>query len=207
MSYNEQALAHHGIKGQKWGVRRFQKADGSLTPAGKSRYASDLDRAAKNVKTAKKEYNRAFDKAYNRAIQGYSPLKKQREANDQRWDEAASKRDALLDAKEGYKKTVQKNVDAYEKKFESASKASDAADAQWNDVKSQYKALGKTKVTRMLRAGFGKSDAVKKYRSDYDKASEASDAADAQWREAAELYKTTGRNRVERILNNIKYGS
>jgi len=31
-------LAHHGIKGQKWGVRRFQNEDGSLTPAGKERY-------------------------------------------------------------------------------------------------------------------------------------------------------------------------
>ena len=31
-------LTHHGIKGQKWGVRRFQNKDGSLTPAGKRRY-------------------------------------------------------------------------------------------------------------------------------------------------------------------------
>lgn len=31
-------LAHHGIKGQKWGVRRFQNADGSYTSSGKSRY-------------------------------------------------------------------------------------------------------------------------------------------------------------------------
>ena len=30
-------LYHHGIKGQKWGVRRFQNKDGSLTPAGKKR--------------------------------------------------------------------------------------------------------------------------------------------------------------------------
>ena len=31
-------LRHHGIKGQKWGVRRFQNKDGSLTPNGKKRY-------------------------------------------------------------------------------------------------------------------------------------------------------------------------
>ena len=31
-------LAHHGIKGQKWGIRRFQNADGTRTEAGKKRY-------------------------------------------------------------------------------------------------------------------------------------------------------------------------
>lgn len=30
-------LCHHGVKGQKWGVRRYQNADGSLTLAGKKR--------------------------------------------------------------------------------------------------------------------------------------------------------------------------
>lgn len=32
-------LYHHGIKGQKWGVRRYQNEDGSYTPAGKKRYS------------------------------------------------------------------------------------------------------------------------------------------------------------------------
>lgn len=34
-------LQHYGIKGMKWGVRRFQNADGSLTAAGKKRYGSE----------------------------------------------------------------------------------------------------------------------------------------------------------------------
>ncbi len=31
-------LYHHGVIGQKWGIRRFQNADGSLTPEGRSHY-------------------------------------------------------------------------------------------------------------------------------------------------------------------------
>ena len=31
-------LAHHGIKGMKWGVRRYQNEDGTLTAAGKKRH-------------------------------------------------------------------------------------------------------------------------------------------------------------------------
>ena len=34
-------LYHHGIKGQRWGVRRYQNEDGSLTAAGNKRYAMD----------------------------------------------------------------------------------------------------------------------------------------------------------------------
>ena len=39
ISQNE--LYHHGIKGMKWGVRRFQNEDGSLTTAGKKRYGDE----------------------------------------------------------------------------------------------------------------------------------------------------------------------
>ena len=35
-------LAHHGIRGMKWGVRRFQNKDGSLTAAGKKRYGKKV---------------------------------------------------------------------------------------------------------------------------------------------------------------------
>lgn len=34
-------LYHHGVKGMKWGVRRYMNSDGSLTAAGRKRYARD----------------------------------------------------------------------------------------------------------------------------------------------------------------------
>lgn len=42
-TYNQNTLSHHGVKGMKWGVRRYQNADGSLTPAGKKRYGKMSD--------------------------------------------------------------------------------------------------------------------------------------------------------------------
>lgn len=44
-------LQHHGIKGQKWGVRRYQNKDGGLTDAGKKRYRDyDFNDATNKIK-------------------------------------------------------------------------------------------------------------------------------------------------------------
>jgi len=41
-------LYHHGIKGQRWGIRRFQNEDGSVTAAGALRYYDDPHNARQN---------------------------------------------------------------------------------------------------------------------------------------------------------------
>ncbi len=43
-SLDPEYLEHHGIKGQKWGVRRYQNEDGSLTSAGKKRASSRVSK-------------------------------------------------------------------------------------------------------------------------------------------------------------------
>lgn len=50
LSPSDSFLYHHGIKGQKWGVRRFQNLDRSLTPAGKERYGRGNSEESGKVK-------------------------------------------------------------------------------------------------------------------------------------------------------------
>ena len=67
-------LEHHGIKGQKWGIRRFQNEDGSLTEAGKQRYYvtsnSSYDRVRKVEKRARREAPK-FEKQGNYDVAAY----------------------------------------------------------------------------------------------------------------------------------------
>ena len=52
----EDYLYHHGIKGQKWGVRRYRNYDGSLTPAGKKRLQKEAKKDATEFARAKMYY-------------------------------------------------------------------------------------------------------------------------------------------------------
>lgn len=57
-------LEHHGIPGQKWGVRRFQYEDGRLTSAGKERYDKNASRSYRsNVETSRNSSNGSVRKS------------------------------------------------------------------------------------------------------------------------------------------------
>lgn len=67
MSYNNE-LTHWGIKGMKWGVRRYQNEDGSLTPAG--------------AKRRRKEVHEDYKRAHSRKSIKYMSDKELRERNN-----------------------------------------------------------------------------------------------------------------------------
>lgn len=55
-------LAHHGILGMRWGVRRYQNEDGSLTPAGKIRYSNGDSRDTFSNRSTDKKINKIVER-------------------------------------------------------------------------------------------------------------------------------------------------
>ena len=77
-------LYHHGIKGMKWGVRRYQKKDGSLTSAGKKRYKFGSDIKDGQYESDRRMNERLRDKSLpkGRDSKATKVLKRIKDAND-----------------------------------------------------------------------------------------------------------------------------
>lgn len=54
-------LAHWGIKGMRWGIRRYQNKDGSLTSAGKKRYKNSDDDSGESVEERRARLLKSVD--------------------------------------------------------------------------------------------------------------------------------------------------
>jgi hypothetical protein len=63
MVYVTDELYHHGIKGQRWGIRRYQNPDGTLTEAGEKRYLSQVAKA-KSARSLRGNLSRLSAKVY-----------------------------------------------------------------------------------------------------------------------------------------------
>ena len=88
----DDTLAHHGIKGQKWGVRRYQNADGSFTDAGKKRYYRQ------QVRETRRDH-KAIDSEY---VQGWKDLRRVEKAH---YKELRNRKQNGTLTKEQYKKS------------------------------------------------------------------------------------------------------
>lgn len=92
---NETYLSHHGILGQKWGVRRYQNKDGSYTEAGRERYGKALAEGIKKADVSGTSANDTIAKVHdslrkNKAVNRFNMKSKT-------WEELAETRLAIED--------------------------------------------------------------------------------------------------------------
>ena len=142
-------LAHHGIKGQKWGVRRFQNPDGTLTAAGKERYL--------NSETSESNF-RKINEAHSREAGGDMPVHKKAEQKhmdvlDSLRDSAADLSGARKDADERNKALATRNQNINPFKSKSLQKKYLEADAKasqsFNNFTKMYSDMGMDYIQSM----------------------------------------------------------
>ena len=69
VKYKRDELYHHGIVGMKWGVRRYQNKDGSLTKEGKARQKQELkDFKEKEIGKLNKKKSKTSEKLKNNKL-------------------------------------------------------------------------------------------------------------------------------------------
>lgn len=159
-SFDLDVISHHGILGMKWGVRRYQNEDGTLTAQGRERYNSLMNKAAERTKNSK-EYKKAVagklldymvsDEGYNKVMtsngQKYvdDALKQfEKETLDSMIgnDKYAKKADAFL---KKYQRKTDEQV-AEEKRQKTTKAYADAGKAYDNYYKSRHNKSGMEKV-------------------------------------------------------------
>ena len=149
-------LAHHGIKGQKWGVRRFQNKDGSYTDSGKIRYRSTSIASA-----IARRSNEKVDKGFKRWKEGASN-------RDNAIEAGRRKNQALIAYKKGegsrkeyrasnreYKKALRKNT-TYRKGSVKQEVGKELSRKYLSEAKKLEKQLRKNPNDRKLRREYTK---------------------------------------------------
>lgn len=130
-------LMHYGIKGQKWGVRRYQNEDGTLTPAGRKKYKLEI----------KEENRKAFEYGREASISSHAAAyAKNKSINSQ-----YKYKKALLKDPNMIKSSTQKNVDMLKLMQCLVNNWKLMLEAQKKKPKNTATALSKSTVPKMLR--------------------------------------------------------
>ena len=166
--YLDDTLAHHGIKKQRWGIRRWQNEDGSLTEAGKRRYGrvENLN-ANRTLKDIAKDQKLAIklDRANKKLAieQNKTAIKKTQEERRRMDLEAKEREEAKRLAEKNRKKEEAEKI-AAEKERKALEKEQERKDAK--AMKEERKKRTETAKKVSLMADMELNDAIARLRKE-----------------------------------------
>lgn len=162
---NYEYLEHHGILGQKWGVRRYQNKDGNYTSLGARRYAKAAQAAQRDADDLRKHgYTKEADAVQKVADKNRAKAnKKQEELNKRLNSEEFTSKDVRI-ARKAIKKTG-KTGDNYSKAVKEAQADLKKVANSYGDDKAFDAAFfrGKKAIQRglLMDVGYSKEKAEK----------------------------------------------
>ena len=131
---NTNELYHFGIKGMKWGVRRYQNEDGSLTPAGKKHYGNMSDDKLQKSLYKQVKKTRANQSDWSNQWNVNNTIGKHSKAVEDRYRKDVKK----FQSSDEYKKAMRKLAEL-DKKAERGEISQDQYDKQYINIrKSMY---------------------------------------------------------------------
>ena len=131
---NTNELYHFGIKGMKWGVRRYQNEDGSLTPAGKKHYGNMSDDKLQKSLYKQVKKTRANQSDWSNQWNVNNTIGKHSKAVEDRYRKDVKK----FQSSDEYKKAMRKLVEL-DKKAGRGEISQDQYDKQYKNIqKSMY---------------------------------------------------------------------
>lgn len=157
-TYNQNPveLYHHGIKGMRWGVRRYQNEDGSLTPAGKRR-AARADKRIERYETLRSINAKRYEDSTTKLKSRYSNPKKEKKL-----EKRLARNKAQYDATEvNNKYSIARQKAKKDSSYKETAEYKDAVSAYKKQSRDAalYGRTGQMRVSQLKNLGYSEKQA------------------------------------------------
>ena len=188
-------LYHHGIKNMKWGIRRFQNKDGSLTPAGKKRYDKEVAKLKAEKKKLRNEISVQKKADKLKQLEKERDVLKAQSKNLKKNSKTTTQEDKQAETIEQKRERLLKSTDAKELYENRALLTKNELDERINRIDTEAKLKSKIVVEK-------RKTGMEKFNERMSKATDTIGNAVALYQKVDNAYSTFSKSSIGKSLAN-----